>query len=322
MDTVKIDIVACTDKQFVMTTGVMMQSVCVNNLDIEINFHIVIDDDVTNEDKKDLKDIVAPFLGKTIIFYYASEKISLDKFPALSFKIKLTRAAYFRLFLTDILPNSVEKVLYLDGDVIIRHSLLPLWNMDLTNYAVGAVRGSEGDMGHFYRLGYSPELGYFNSGVLLINLKYWRDHNVVNDFKDYIKNHSDSILLHDQDVLNVVFKNRKKQIPAKYNLHHGFLVKNPLFDFEKCKDEVLEAREDPVIIHFTAEKPWDADQRHHHPFSSSFYKYQNQTKWKGETRERRSLILHIRHFISDSIRKLGLKSQESIYDFIEIKPID
>lgn len=319
----RIDIVACTDKQFVMTTGVMIQSVCVNNSDLDIVFHIVTDDNVTSEDIRDMEDVVNYFSKKSIVFYSASEKIALDKFPALSENIKITRATYFRLFIPDILPLSIDKVLYLDGDVIVRHSLLPLWNLDLNDNAIAAVRGSEGDLNHFLRLGYSPELGYFNAGVLLINLKYWRDCHVVNDFKDFIANHSDSIYLHDQDVLNVVFKDRKKQLPAKYNLHHGFLVKKPLFDFDKCKDEVIEAREDPVIVHFTAEKPWDADQRNPHPFRSTFYKYQDQTKWKGTLVERRSARLRFRHHVIDVLRRIGLLSNKgSLYDFIDINPID
>lgn len=323
MNRKKIEIVACTDKHFVMTTGVMIQSVCINNPEIDITFHIVFDDDVTSNDKQDLISVTDSFEGKFIRFYPASKYVNISKYPALSKKIKITRATYFRLFITDILPKDIERVLYLDGDIIVRHSLLPLWEIDMTNVAIAAVAGSEGNLDHYRRLGYNPDLGYFNAGVLLINLRYWRDHNVVNEFKNFIEKHSEAILLHDQDVLNAVFKEKKLHLPAKYNLHHGFLEKVPVYDFKKYKVEVLEARRDPVIVHFTAEKPWDADQRNKHPFSSTFYKYQNQTKWKGERVERRSLFLQFKHYVIDMFRKWGIFPKASaLYDFVDVNPID
>ena len=84
----RIDIAACTDRNFVMPTGVMMQSVCVNNPDVDIVFHIIVDGDVTDDDKRDLRDITVPFEGKSIVFYLASEYIkNIDyRFSVLVFR--------------------------------------------------------------------------------------------------------------------------------------------------------------------------------------------------------------------------------------------
>lgn len=71
-----MDIVACTDKGFVMPTGVMMYSVCDNNADIPITFHIIVDGSVTESDKSSLKDTISVFLNKTISFY----KVDADFF--------------------------------------------------------------------------------------------------------------------------------------------------------------------------------------------------------------------------------------------------
>lgn len=61
----KMDIEACIDKGFVMPTGVMIYSVCVNNPDVDIMFHVIYDDSVTSEDRRDLEDVVALFKGKS-----------------------------------------------------------------------------------------------------------------------------------------------------------------------------------------------------------------------------------------------------------------
>ena len=64
-----MDIVASTDKWYVMPTGVMMQSVCVNNPDMDIVFHVIHDDSVTSKDRRDLEETVTVFKGKSIAFY-------------------------------------------------------------------------------------------------------------------------------------------------------------------------------------------------------------------------------------------------------------
>ena len=60
-------IALCLDRGYVMPTGVMMYSVCANNLDAEIDFHVVIDESVTDKDKKDIEDTIFPFEGKKIL---------------------------------------------------------------------------------------------------------------------------------------------------------------------------------------------------------------------------------------------------------------
>ena len=324
----KIDIVACTDKWFVMPTGVMMYSVCVNNPDVDIVFHVIYDDSVTSEDRRDLEDVVALFKGKSVKFYPADEYITKIDFPALNDPTlgnspSITRTTYYRLWLAEFLPPTIDKVLYLDGDIIVRHSLLSLWNTDLGNDAVAVVPdGSDGMMEIYQRLGYPSELGYFNAGVLLANLKYWREHMVVKDFLEYLQTHAKDILYHDQDVLNVVFKEKKVILPIKFNMSSGFLWKKPQFDVKKYEKELIAAFTDPVIVHFIADKPWYAYQRNSHPFQSTWYKYQNQTKWKGIKYEHRPFRLRIINFVADTLRRWQLKPQITMYDFIDIAPID
>ena len=67
-----MDIVACTDNNYVMPTGVMMYSVCCNNSDVDIVFHIIISD-VGTEEKEKLIKTIKPFKNKSIIFYDAKE---------------------------------------------------------------------------------------------------------------------------------------------------------------------------------------------------------------------------------------------------------
>ena len=170
-----INIVACTDKKFIMPTGVMMTSVCENNMDTDVVFHIIVDEDVNTDDCQDLKDAVTIYRGKSVLFYHANDKMQKKSFPKGMNRNDITRTTYYRLYLAELLPAELDKVLYLDGDVIVRHSLLPLWNTNIEEKAVAAAYDcSSGRIEYYNRLKYPFELGYFNAGVLLINLKYWR----------------------------------------------------------------------------------------------------------------------------------------------------
>ena len=320
-----MDIVACTDKWFVMPTGVMMYSVCVNNPDVDIVFHIIIDDSVTGKGMRDLVETVTVFEGKSIAFYHV-DVTKFPSFPCVTTRTAITQAAYYRLMLSEILPQTIRKVLYMDGDIIVRHSLLPLWNTDLKGYAVGAmpdIIGIEYSGEFSKRLNYPSQFGYFNSGVLLVNLEYWREHRVVRDFMRYIQEHADILIFPDQDILNALFHDKKVVLPIKYNFICGFLWSSSQYDFGKFGKELREALKDPVIVHFTGGKPWQYSRLPQHPFSSTFYKYQRQTRWKGMKVERRSFRLRIVNYVADLLRKYGLKSQiPPLYEYIDIAPID
>lgn len=323
MDTSKIEIVASTDKWCVMPLGVMITSVCVNNPDVAITFHILHNDSVSDKDRSDLEDIITGFKGKTITFY----TVDITRFPCLqkvSLELGYPQSAYYRLFLSELLPP-IPKVLYLDTDIIVRHALRTLWNTDLADSAVGVVPdGLEETKELYERLDYPSRFGYFNSGVMLINLNYWRSHHLVTVFMDYLQKNAKKLLYADQDILNYIFKDCKTSLPITYNLSSGFLWTHPKYDYQKYEKELIEARKDPVILHFAGSQPWIANNKQPvHPYASSFFKYQNMTKWKGRKIDKRSYFLRVKNYVGDMLRLFRLKSPHVIlYNFIDIPPID
>ena len=316
-----MDIVICFDHGFVMPTGVMMYSVCANNQDMDITFHAVTDDSVTQKDKDDLTENLKAFERHAILLFYTVNKKN-DNLPSIGNRHGLTYATYYRLFLTDILPESIDKVLYLDGDMIVRHSLLPLWNTDLTGYAVAAVNDSlHTDIHYDTRLEYPLDKGYFNAGVLLINLRYWRKNNIPQRLIDFMESYHDVLTFHDQDILNGVLWNQKVSLPIKYNLVSGYLYKRFSLNTRKDKQEIMEARKDPVIVHFAANfKPWESYIRYPHPFCNIFYHYQDMTKWKNHRVDNRSLRLKTKNFITDHLRRIKVLPPLNSF-YIDIKPI-
>jgi lipopolysaccharide biosynthesis glycosyltransferase len=160
-------------------------------------------------------------------------------------------------------------------------------------------------------------LGYFNAGVLLINLRYWREHNVIERFCEYIMTNYNSIHLQDQDVLNYVFREEKYMLPYKYNYQQNLVTKKYYY---YNINAVLEACKDPIVLHFSGyNKPWNSYKATYNPYNSSFYKYQNQTIWKGLTIDRRSLKLKVKNHVAKVLRKMRIKST---IRYVDIQPVD
>lgn len=320
----RMDIVACTDKNYVMPTGVMMYSVCCNNADVDVVFHII-SSGVEVEGKEKLIKTIKPFKNKSVIFYDGN-KLATSGFPLMK-NCSYPISAFYRLFIAELLPTELEKVLYLDVDLIVRQSLLPLWNVNLEDHPIAAAPDWNIERSDFSeRLGYPKEMGYFNSGVLLINLEYWRTHNVLNDFIDDMNVHADSNIYADQDILNYVFRETKMSLPVKYNLSTGLIWNSVKEQYnEKEYDKKLqEALQDCTIVHFSAGKPWWTSCNH--PFRSSFHKYYRQTLWRNDPLlEKRSLKLRIIKFFSTKLRKLKLIPELPPYGKVYVsglKPLD
>lgn len=319
----KIDIVACTDDGFVMPTGVMIYSACMNNQDAELTFHVLIDR-VSSANKEKLQEVIKPFPGMSIVFYDV-EKLDKSVIPKLDKTDYVTIAAYYRLFLTDFLPSTIQKIIYLDGDIIVRHSLLPIWNTDVDGYAIAAAPTVTTDLTDCYkRLEYSQELGYFNSGVLLINLAYWRENNLTASYIDYMIKYPERCVHYDQDVLNYMLRLCKKDLPLKYNVVANFLYQEKESVGEKYVDQLDDAIHDPAILHFTVGKPWKASCRH--PYRSTFFKYQAMTLWKDTPlQEDRPLSFRIKKTIGKVLRKLHIIPELPPYSkgFMPgLKPLD
>lgn len=276
-----MDILLSTDRNYIMPTGVTMKSICNNNVDV--TFHVLIDRGVSEHQKHQLENVLDKNKKQKLLFYCVDSHF-LEHFPSLG-KVKsyITKATYYRLFVDEFLPNNVKKIIYLDGDIIVLKSLEGLWNMDISDYAVGAVTDMAEDIHDFNRLGYDKEFGYFNAGVLLINIDYWRKHNLRKNFMDLILNDSQRIVLHDQDVLNITLYNQKINLPMKYNVQNGFLWKEEYNQFgnkfEIYKNDLKNAILNPIILHFTDnKKPWHTEDCN--PLGYLWYKYFKQTEWK------------------------------------------
>jgi lipopolysaccharide biosynthesis glycosyltransferase len=232
---------------------------------------------IKDDQLKELKSFVAEY-GSTILCY----EMDATKFRNLRVDEHVSIATYYRVLATQILPSNLDKAIYLDSDLIVIGSLADLWNIDLNNHALAAVKDqyiSDCDIERLTELGLPPEASYFNGGVLLINLTFWRRHSVSDRAIAYARNHPDKVKWWDQDALNVILVDHWMEIPSVWNLQ--------CWDCDKLFSEL----NDVAVVHFSGPvKPWHWSMKH--TFKSEYRKYRLKTPWPRYRLEDKPSLYH------------------------------
>lgn len=165
---------------------------------------------------------------------------------------------YYRLLAGRLLPPQLDKVLYLDPDILVINPLRPLWEKDLGGqlFAAAAHIGRAELASNVNRLRLGTKAPYFNSGVLLINLEACREAITEEQLFRYVEEHKKEMVLPDQDVLNALYGDRILPLDdvvwnydaRHYNAYH--LASSGLHDTKWVMQNT-------VILHFCGKaKPW------------------------------------------------------------------
>ena len=154
----------------------------------------------------------------------------------------LSYAAYFRFFIPDILKE--DKVLYLDSDIIVNGDLTSLFETDLGASPVAAVRDE-------------LQQTNFNSGVLLINNAYWREHSISTKLFELADQYHE-VEFGDQGILNRFFVGQWKELDVNYNFMVGMDTIATRFQKDEWYVKANQYESEVSVIHYTDEKPWSA----------------------------------------------------------------
>ena len=190
---------------------------------------------------------------------------------------------YARLLLPSKLPN-LDKVIYLDCDLVVCKDLKSLWETDVNDVAVTMAPDLlYQDKATLSRLGINNN--YLNSGVIVMNLDYWRKHDVMKRLLAYISDKGNELIYNDQDSLNAILHDERRQLPVKYNVTPHYFLKNPDNYPKEMHEEIREARIDPAVFHFLGSvKPWSLGC--YLPGKKLFMKYQKASGWRHFTIEK------------------------------------
>lgn len=240
-----------TDNNYLQHCEVMLCSLFENNKNYQFKVHLL-----HSELTKQSMDILTAFCSKydnLITFYHIDDKMLRNVNRRENSPVSI--ATYYRVLLPSLLDENIERVFYLDCDVIILGNIIPLFEINLDGYGVAAVHdASPYDSLHRELMGLDLTGKAFCAGVMMINLNFWREHNCKDALLEYSNKKQDKVYLEDQDALNFVFRNHWFQLPYKW-------AKTPLSigipDPNMRYFDQFEYAYEPRLIHYAGPlKPW------------------------------------------------------------------
>lgn len=245
----RMNVATSLNSKYVRYACVMLTSF-LENQPKNVKFHIYfLYNDLTKEDKNKLESTVKAYSAK--VYFLLIDKSSFLEFPTTN---AWSLEAYYRLALMDVLPGDVERILYLDVDIIVNKSLEELYFTDFGDNVICACKdvweapfGDSRDMifAEQIRNGFT----YFCSGVLLLNVKEMRKKYGFKDYMDLARQLDFKMVAPDQDILNFMHWREVKQFdPERYNLFSWVAYTKGIRYKSVLKDV--------AIVHFSGPKPW------------------------------------------------------------------
>ena len=258
----KCSLVFITDDNYAMPTAVAIESAKQNKspqteLDVRI-----IGVDLCAENHRKLLQLGAENVSVTLV-----DPGDTSRFDNVEQRTHhVSKSALFKFELANLL-NDLDKVLYLDGDILIQADLAELFATDLGDALVGAVPDAAADLVYdprqLTRLGLEDHEFYFNSGVMLLNLAQMRREQIGEKLLDYRLNGLNYFM--DQDALNAVMGKRARWLSVRYNYITNMLSRVTAFELqtlyqEKIPSQSYAAYRKAAILHFASpSKPWVYD---------------------------------------------------------------
>jgi len=137
----------------------------------------------------------------------------------------INTSTYLRLFISDIVPDTCQKVIYLDSELQVEASISELWQTNLDGHPLAAVQSYGTPTVSFplgltkhEELGYPSDTPYFNSGVLVLNLDRWRKERISDQVVAYLREFRKHVQMVDQEGLNAILAKDWKPLDLKWNV--------------------------------------------------------------------------------------------------------
>lgn len=274
----KMSVCFCADGNYINYIPSVIESIerfCTTG----INYYIITDKNISKNLTEKLESVT-----KNKIFDF---QIDNEDYEGLIEKAHFTKAMYYRLSIQELIEDDI--VLYLDCDILVRGDINKITDYELGDNLIGGVTNPNFNRHEMLQI--SKKNGYFNSGVMLINNKKWKEQNVKGQAVELLtKIEPEKLALPDQDVLNIICQHKWLMISTKYNMQYSILTNHknlPTCEYSDLNNSLA----NPTIIHFSGSiKQWH---------SSSWLKY---------TKEYKSLSLSItinkKGFVLDLMAKI------------------
>jgi lipopolysaccharide biosynthesis glycosyltransferase len=297
-----IVVVLAADNNYAMPLAVTIRSV-IENLKGKCNIiFYVIDGGITDINKQKILKSLSPEkcevrfiqISDALIEEIAEAHKPMDSEGINTKAEYVSIASFYRLLIPELIPEHFKKVIYLDCDLAIEGNLEELWQADLGDNYVLAVRdtwipsiSSPTGKLNYQELGIDSDAPYFNAGVLVIDLEKWRADRFSTKAIEYFSKNLEHIGWYDQGLLNALLIGQWGQLDPRWNFNATSYYdydSGGYLSWENSKSFLARDAYDrlitfPYIVHFVSnKKPWTS---RHCPRKQAFFKYVDLTEWSG-----------------------------------------
>lgn len=297
MSSEAIEIAFAADERYVPHAATLIRSLACTHAPERITAHLLHPPSLSRQTVNRLAAMVAGSGGS--IEFHAISPSAVRELPTMG---RISRVMWYRLLLPDLLGER-ERVVYLDCDTLAIDDLTPLWKLDMGGCCVAAVTNLlPADLRHRpAQLGLT-EAGYFNSGVLLIDLDGWRASGCATEIARLAREHPERLVFPDQDALNIVLAHSRLALHPRWNCQNSIMYYPWAADVLGA-EAVAHARAHPAIVHFEGPayaKPWHVGSTH--PYRSAYLEHRAATPWPSVRFDGESIGVRLRRSLMGSFR--------------------
>lgn len=261
----------CADEKYSVQVGVSMISMLENNLYKEFEFFVLSNNYSTNtrnkfkeiEDKYHCKINILDITSKMdlLLNTVLSEENGIIRNGTISFM-------FARLFIGSSIPDNVDKLIYIDSDTLYVNDIDELYKIEIQpDYLFAAVRDLW-PVRYNKVIGYAEDDLYFQSGIMLVDLKQWREKDCEKIILEHIFTLKRYYPMHDQDILNICFKGKIQTLPVKFGMVYllrKYKAKQVILFSGKSEEhyyteqEIEDAKKNTHVIHYAGDyfgRPW------------------------------------------------------------------
>lgn len=280
---------ACNEAYMEQTTVSMISLFM--NCSVPDKLHIYfIDMGITNESKVEMTNLVENY----------GSALTIVPFDDIAYDLLISektgrhiKSVYAKIFFGRI--EGIERIIYLDSDMVIAGDIKDLWDIDLDECVIAGVETLH-TVNDNAKIGYTSIDRAINDGMVLMDLKRWREEQYLDKCQAFIKKYNGEPPVLSEGTINAVCKGHMKIIHPRYNLMSAIVGEN-IKRIEGLtgrkyysQQEIDEATANPCIIHYLSgfyNRPWC--KQCSHPLKDEYLRYRKMTKWNDKPLQNKRL---------------------------------
>lgn len=258
-----LNILVQSSEYYAPFAGVMLTSLFENNKEIGTITVYLMTSDMSGKNRGRFQSLAEQY-QRTIKFIDTKEiDCFLENHQAPRYHGAYT--PYYKIFALSVIKDEIDRLIYLDSDMVVTGSLSELLNWNLGDNALGMC--IDAIPSRYKEIIKCDSQFYYNTGMIVFNVKRWNKTRGMDRVINHLTNVWNAYPVVEQDLLNIIFSGEIATLPQKYNLNTGTMIFPEYNLFKKVygvrnyysNDEFIHAIEEPIIVHYIGPfntRPW------------------------------------------------------------------